>query len=241
MLFFLAGKCDVPPHGWERLCPDVRRLILSNMPDHHLALAASTCREFGDECRRRVQEVRTTATSVAKETYGKMLPGFLRAVRRSVHGQNPGPGLLRTGRSTLIIDHAGKRKLLRNQELSKRHSDNYTTYIQRWSYSSGIIANLGPRHAMSGKMASLTVFADRDSHGSVELEAVFNKQAAVAVLGVLLGICMQYRKTRRACRRAVPLLICVSVDGLPDDRAGQGEMRKLFDPLKSLAKRLMYG
>jgi hypothetical protein len=239
VLWFLAGKREGSHQSWEYLCLDVRRLILSKVPDLDLALAASTCQEFRDESRKRAQDIRTTATSVANETYGKMLPGFLRAVRRSACGLTPYSGLSHTGRRYLVINRDGKQDLLAVGEFSERRSINMT-YIQRCGYSSDVTAELEPRDAVSGKAASLRVHVYGHSQGSVQLDAFFSKEAAVPVLGVLLGICKGYSKTRQARRGGVPHSICLSIKGLMDDSAGQREMRKLFDPLKSLVKSLVY-
>jgi hypothetical protein len=121
MLLPSAGKCLAPVVGWERLCADVRPLVLRNLSLHDLARTALTCREFGQEFSRRLAEERAVLILVGEATFGKqMFTGFVSAFQHLMCNMDAFPGLLPQYQTCLSIDTDGSPEYPEDADMLQR-------------------------------------------------------------------------------------------------------------------------
>ncbi len=100
MLPSCAGICETPHVGWEALCDDVKRIIMSKLSLGDLSRAATLGREFREAFRARVLRDRDNLILAAEEGFGKgLFFSLVIAFARLVRGLCPCPCLLCEGGS----------------------------------------------------------------------------------------------------------------------------------------------
>jgi hypothetical protein len=232
-----AGTLEVPPHSWETVCLDVKRLILGKLSLRELACAGCTCKEIRGELRSRLAEEYARLLAVGEDTYGKeMFQGFARAFQQSLRRWDYYKSSMPPSQQGLIITAYGNTKLVTDMEACRlRFAEDRLYRIKDHSYYS-FHAQLWRQLPGDTKIADIDIEARRESEGkTTHLNVLINQVAGEAAMGLLLAIC-----TEMAAGQHHPFTtttLCLTGVWGP---AGKGEAEELVGPLRLLAESFTY-
>jgi hypothetical protein len=182
------GRCEASSVGWEKLCDDVRPLVLGNLSLHELACAAGTCREFWRAYQSRLSVERVRLKSMAEETFGKeRLEGFVKDFQRLM--LKPCRGLYPSLTTILAISESGQPHILTIEEAKEAPiGDGRVTHIRKRPNSPcQLFAVLWGKLPGSGKVARITLDVQDWGYG-VGLIASVSRGAGLAAVGLILAI-----------------------------------------------------
>jgi hypothetical protein len=189
--FWPAGRRKAPPVEWERLCHDVRPLVLGNLSLRELARAAVTCREFRDAYQACLTEERGRLRSVAEGTFGKKrLAGFVTVFHGLISGTSH-EGLISRAESLLVIGESGHPNLLTYRAARGMPvGDGRIIQIRKWCNTLPVSAVLWGQLPGSCEVARVSIHVGEWRSG-VSLVARVSGGAGPAAVGLMLCICTE--------------------------------------------------
>jgi hypothetical protein len=189
MPFRSAERRKASPVGWEKLCPDVRPLVLRNLSVREMACAAPTCREFWEAYQNRSMEEPGRLRLVAEETFGKKrLAGFVTACHGLMSTMSH-EGLLPRAENMLVINDSGHSNILTMKEAREAPvGDGRIIHIQNWGRAFPLSAVLWGKLPGSGKVARILIQLHNWGSG-LKITASISEEADPAAVGLMLSIC----------------------------------------------------
>jgi hypothetical protein len=174
-----AGRRKAPPVEWERLCLDVRPLVLGNLSLRQLARAAATCREFWEAYHSRLTEERGRLKLFAEETLGKKkLAGFVTALQGLLSGTSH--DFLRFGGDNRLVIYADANSPPNRLGAQQAGAT--------WCNTSPVPAVLYGRLPESRQAARISIQVG-DWGSGVSFVAWVSGGAGPAAVGLMLSIC----------------------------------------------------
>jgi hypothetical protein len=226
-----TGQFAAPHAGWEALCPDIQRLVLSKLSLRELACAARACRGFREAYLRQAAEERANLIALANVCYGeRFTSNIVRAVRRSLRGLDPYPGLVSNTNGLVRIDANGEASLVDTQErMSEGHKGQYSRESGVY-FLCGRDVGLFPSLSREAKSRRMFLGVNRDPGRDVELLVTIMGDMAGATKGVLLAICTE--DSEADVMR--PPLFNLTVKSVEGGGTGRRSVQDLVAPLRRL-------